>query len=181
MKKIYIILTYSGTFLSRIIKYYTRDEFSHVSIALDKELKEMYSFGRLNPYNPFIGGFVHERINKGTFRRFYKTKTKVYSLEISDEQYERLKYNISIIKNLRRYYKFNIWGLFAVGFKMKIRKENSFYCAEFVKYVLDKSKIQTSLPELVKPEDFKQISNIKLEYDGLLKLYKVKKPIELKV
>lgn len=174
MRKIYIILTYSGTFLSRIIKYYTRDEFSHVSIALDKELKEMYSFGRLNPYNPFIGGFVHERINKGTFRRFYKTKTKVYSLEISDEQYERLKYNISIIKNLRRYYKFNIWGLFAVGFKMKIRKENSFYCAEFVKYVLDKSKIQTSLPELVKPEDFKQISNIKLEYDGLLKLYKVR-------
>lgn len=181
MRKIYIILTYSGTFLSRIIKYYTRDEFSHVSIALDEELKKMYSFGRLKPYNPFIGGFVHERINKGTFRRFYKTRTKVYSLEISDEQYEQLEYNISVIKNLRRYYKFNIWGLFAVGFRMKIRKENSFYCAEFVKYVLDKAKIQTSLPELVKPEDFKQIGNIKLEYDGLLKLYKVNKPIELKV
>ena len=53
MKKVYIILTYSGTFLSKIIKYYTRDEFSHVSISLDSDLKKMYSFGRLNPYNPF--------------------------------------------------------------------------------------------------------------------------------
>ena len=51
-KKIYIVLTYSGTILSRIIRAYTGDEYSHVSIALDKDLEEMYSFGRLNPYNP---------------------------------------------------------------------------------------------------------------------------------
>ena len=66
MKKIYIILTHTGTVLSRIIKIYTKDEFSHVSIALDKDLKQMYSFGRLNPYNPFIGGFIHEYINSGS-------------------------------------------------------------------------------------------------------------------
>ena len=28
------------------------------------------------------------------------------------------------------------------------------------------------LPDLVKPEDFKLIKNLKLEYDGLLKFYK---------
>ena len=38
MKKIYIILTHTGTVLSTIIKYYTKDEFSHVSIALDADL-----------------------------------------------------------------------------------------------------------------------------------------------
>ena len=53
MKQIYIVLTHTGTALSTIIKYYTKDEFSHVSISLDEELEEMYSFGRLNPYNPF--------------------------------------------------------------------------------------------------------------------------------
>ena len=41
MKKIYIILTFTGTALSRLIKYYTKDEFAHVSISLDSELKEM--------------------------------------------------------------------------------------------------------------------------------------------
>ena len=172
MKKIYIILTYTGTILSKIIKCYTKDEFSHVSIALDPQLKQMYSFGRLNPYNPFWGGFVHEGINIGTFKRFSRTKAKIYSLEINDEQYEKLKYAIFYIKKLRRYYKFNTLGLFAVGIKMKIKNEKSFYCAEFVKHVLDKAKIKTELPDLVKPEDFKQIKNMKLEYDGLLKFYK---------
>ena len=68
--KIYIVLTYTGTVLSKIIKLYTHCEFSHVSISLDKNLEHMYSFGRLNPYNPFKGGFVQEPVDKGTFRRF---------------------------------------------------------------------------------------------------------------
>ena len=91
MKKIYIILTFTGTALSRLIKYYTKDEFAHVSISLDSELKEMYSFGRLNPYNPFWGSFVHEGINKGTFKRFRKTKAEIYSLTITEEQYKRVQ------------------------------------------------------------------------------------------
>ena len=90
MKRIYIILTYTGTVLSKIVKAYTGAEYSHVSIALDKNLMMMYSFGRLNPYNPFIGGFVHEGINIGTFKRFKNTQTSVYSTIISDEQYNRL-------------------------------------------------------------------------------------------
>lgn len=172
MKKIYIILTHTGTMLSKIIKCYTKDEFSHVSIALDSNLNQMYSFGRLKPYNPFLAGFVHERINKGTFKRFFKTRAKVYSLQIEDTQYEKLKCAIFYIKKLRREYKFNIFGLFAVGFKIKIRGVKSFYCAEFVKYVLDQADIKTKLPELVRPEDFKLIKNIKVEYDGFLRLYR---------
>ena len=86
MKKIYIILTHTGTALSTIIKYYTKDEFSHISISLDENLEEMYSFGRLNPYNPFWGGFVHESIKNGTFKRFKNTRTEIYSLNIENEQ-----------------------------------------------------------------------------------------------
>ena len=137
MKKIYIILTHTGTALSKLIKGYTKDEFSHVSIALDIELKEMYSFGRLNPNNPFWGGFVHEYIDKGTFKRFYKTRAKVYSLEVTEEQYKSIKSNIDQIKNNKEDYKFNIIGLFAAGFHKKIEKEKSFYCAVFVKYVME--------------------------------------------
>lgn len=40
MKKIYIVLTDTGTVLSKIIKIYTKDEFAHVSISLDKGLKK---------------------------------------------------------------------------------------------------------------------------------------------
>lgn len=175
MRKIYIILTYTGTILSKIIKCYTGDEFSHVSIALDPELERMYSFGRLNPYNPFYGGFVHEGVDIGTFRRFSRTRARVYSLEITDEQYEKIENTIMYIKKSRKSYKFNLLGLFAVGFHIKIRYDKSFYCAEFVKYLLDQAKIEISLPELVRPESFKKLENLKLEYDGLLKFYEINK------
>ena len=119
MKKVYIILTHTGTILSRIIRIFTRDEFSHVSLALDLELKKMYSFGRLNPYNPFMGGFVHEYISRGTFGRFKNTRTKIYALEITDEQYEKIRTRIKEVKKYRRNYKFNVIGLFAVGHQIR--------------------------------------------------------------
>lgn len=175
MKKIYIVLTHTGTTLSKIIKGFTKDEFSHVSIALDIELKEMYSFGRLNPNNPFWGGFVHEYIDKGTFKRFYKTRAKVYSLEVTEEQYRSIKSNIDQIKNNKEDYKFNIIGLFAVGFHKKIKKQKSFYCAEFVKYVMEKADIKTDLPDIVKPEDFKNITELQEIYEGLLEKYQFPK------
>ena len=169
MKKIYIIQTDTGTVLSKIIKIFTKDEYAHVSISLDKELKRMYSFGRLNPYNPFWGGFVHESIYAGTFNRFPKTKAKIYSIEITEEQYKIIAEEIEKIQELKEKYKFNILGLFAVGFKIKIRANQSFYCAEFVKHLLDKAEIENNLPELVRPENFGDVPNKKVEYKGLLR------------
>ena len=172
MKEIYIVLTHTGTLLSRMIKDFTKDEFSHVSIALDRELKQMYSFGRLHPYNPFWGGFVHEYIDKGTFKRFKKTKAKVYYLRVTEEQYQKIKENIEKISSEKEKYKFNLFGLFAAGFHKKIGKEYSFYCAEFVKYIIEKANIHLNLPEVVKPEDFKQIEELHEVYAGLLRKYK---------
>lgn len=172
MKKIYIALMHTGTTLSNIIKLYTKDEFSHVSISLDRELTEMYSFGRLYAYNPFWGSFVHEELNKGIYKRFKKTKTQIYSLQVTDEQYEKIKNVILYFKNNKQKYRFNFIGLACVGINKKIKRKNKFYCAEFVKHIMKVSGISIKdLPELIRPEDFKNLPNIKLEYDGLLKKY----------
>ena len=175
MKKIYIILTHTGTLLSKVIKSYTKCEFSHVSISLDIDFKQMYSFGRLNPYNPFVGGFIHEYIDKGTFKRFYNTKAKIYYLEVTEKQYEKIKETIEKIKKNKKIYKFNIIGLFAAGFNKNIKREYSFYCAEFVKYVIEKAKIKTELPEPVKPENFKEMLGLQEIYNGLLRQYQSSK------
>lgn len=172
MKQIYIVLTHTGTVLSRMIKMYTKGKFSHISIAFDKDLNEMYSFGRLNAYNPFWGGFVHESIYSGTFKRFKNTQTEIYSLNIEDEQFETIKSVIEKFKECKEPYKFNIIGLFAVSINKKIHFKNSFYCSEFVKYLLDKAQIKANLPYLAKPEDFKEIEGLTLEYSGKLKEYK---------
>lgn len=173
MKNIYLVLAHTGTLVSQIIKKYTNDEFSHVSLSLDRELNHMYSFGRLNPYNPLWGGFVQEYIDKGTFKRFYNTQVTIYSLEVTDRQYKKLEKIIERFEKNKKKYNFNIIGMFAVGFNQKIGDDYSFYCAEFVKYLLKKAKIRTGLPKLVRPEDFKYIKGIQAIYTGKLQEYKL--------
>ena len=175
MKSIYIVLTYTGTIPSKVIKRFTKDEFSHVSLSLDVDLMEMYSFARLRKYNFFVAGFLHERINEGTFKRFHKTKAKIYSMQVTDEQYEKIKNKVYEIWNQKEEYKFNILGLCAVSIHKRIKRKNHFYCAEFVKYILEDVGIDTKLPEIVKPEDFKSLEGLEEIYSGLLRRYPASK------
>lgn len=174
MKKIYIILTHTGTIPAKIIKMYTKAKFSHVSISLDKELNEMYSFGRLTPYNAFYGGFVHEGINFGTFKRFKNTEANIYSYEIEDEQYVKIANKIKEMKEATKRYKFNIIGLVAVAFNVRIKRKRAYYCAEFIKYLLEEADVRKDLPDIIRPEHFLDLKELKLIYSGKLREYNSK-------
>ncbi len=171
MKRIYIILTYSGTLVSRIVKFYTKRPYSHASIALDEGLDKMYSFGRLHPYNTFIAGLVHEKIYSGTFNRFKNTRAAIYWIEVTDEQFDQMKKVIEHMYINRKKYKFNMIGLFLVSLNKRRIKKNFFYCAEFVRHVLQSAGIGKDLPEIIKPEDFKMLDGISIKYEGLLRSY----------
>ena len=53
MRNVYILLTDTGSLFTRLIKRFTNSPYNHVSIAFDKSLNTLYSFGRKHPYNPF--------------------------------------------------------------------------------------------------------------------------------
>ena len=171
MKDIYIVLTHSGTVLSRIIKLYTKKRYSHVSIALDIDSDKMYSFGRRNPYNPFFAGFVEESSKEGFFKRFQEAEAMIYTFQVTDEQYEGMKQLIEKFAVNKEQYKFNILGLFSVAIHKKIQRRNSFYCAEFVRYVLNEAYIDTELPEIIIPTDFQRLKGLNVTYKGKLKDY----------
>ena len=172
MKKIYIVLAHTGTLLSRIIKMKTGAEYTHSSIALDENLDEMYSFGRKYSYIAFIGGFVKEGASFGTYKRFYNTEISIFELNVTYEQYNKIQEIIEYVKLHKDEYKFNILGLFLAGFNRKRKQEKTYYCAEFVKKVLEKADVDVSnLPEVIKPENFKNLKDAKLIYKGLLKEY----------
>ena len=71
---VYIVISQTGTALSRVLKFITGAKYNHASISLVPDLSKMYSFGRVNPYNPVHGGFVVESPHYGTFKRFSGTK-----------------------------------------------------------------------------------------------------------
>ena len=171
LKKVYIVLTYTGTILSQIVRLYTKKDYSHVSLSLDKDLNQMYSFGRLFSYTPIFAGFVQESPKYGTFKRFKKTRSKIYSLEISDKDYKTVQETIEKFKKNRRKYGFNMLGLIAVMGHYHIKRRKHLYCAEFVKIVLEQTSLDLHLPEVIKPDDFQRIEGAKEVYTGLLRDY----------
>lgn len=62
---VYIVLSKTQTLPSRVIKLWTREPYAHTSLAMDVELKEMYSFARKHLHNPFDCGFINEDITTG--------------------------------------------------------------------------------------------------------------------
>ena len=168
MKEIYIILSYSGTILSKMVKLYTRTKYSHVSISLDKDANIMYSFGHLKAYNPFIGGFVQESTRFGTFKRFKNAIACIYGMQVTDEQYRKIQLNIQYFKEYGALYRFNMLGLISVVFNKNLNRDRCFYCAEFVKYLMEKSNVSRDLPYVIKPEDFTKLPNIRVIYEGRL-------------
>lgn len=134
--KIYIVISQTGTILSRILKHLTGKEYNHISIGLSRELNVMYSFGRLNAYNPFWGGFVIESPHSGTFKRFFNTKVIVLSLNIGIKKYGEILKMITDMEQNRKKYRYNYLGLLFAKFNIPIKFENRYYCSEFVKELL---------------------------------------------
>lgn len=171
MKKIYIILSHSGSMPSRIIKFFTLFKYSHVSIALKKDLRVMYSFGRKKLNNPFDGGFITEDKNGLFYKKFYKTKCVILEIDVSNKQYR------SVIKELKRYedkidiYKYDILGLVFRIFNFKLSRDNYKVCTTFVGDILKKSNIYKFNSDYIKPKDFFNIPNINIIYDGYLVKY----------
>ena len=131
--KIYIVLSFSGSFFSTLIRIVTRKKYSHVSITLDQTLEEMYSFGRLKPYNPFKGGFVREGKSIGTFKRFKRTKAMVLELPVSETSYNIIKKEIVRFKSGK--YRYNYLGVIYYLFNKSTNTKTRYYCSEFVKYM----------------------------------------------
>lgn len=138
---LYIVLTRTNTVISRLIQFSKHDEYTHASISLDRELKHMYSFGRRTTYNPLIGRFRRENLNEGVYRLCRRLPGVIIELEVSKEQYEKVRTVLGeFISNSARY-KYNYKGLLYSLLNKPMCCENRFLCSEFVYYVLKESGI----------------------------------------
>ena len=66
-RNVYIVVTRTNTIPSRVIRIYTGSPYNHVPLTLDGRLEDMVSFGRLHPFTPVPGGFVHEAKKQRVF------------------------------------------------------------------------------------------------------------------
>ncbi len=177
-RNLYIVVTQSGSALSGFLKHVTGAPYNHVSISLEDDLSEMYSFGRLHPYNPLNGGFVMESPHFGTFKRFAGTDALVLCKQITEEQYDDIKSFLETMYKNKHRYRYNTIGLILAAFGIIYHDEDRFYCSEFVREVLVRFQVESALqfPDIVKPIDFLQIKDTREIYRGKLRNFKAVYP-----
>jgi len=173
MRNVYILLTDTGSLFTRLIKRFTNSPYNHVSIAFDKSLNTLYSFGRKHPYNPFWGGFVKESIYAGTFKRFKNTKCMLLKFEVSEEEYHSLLNNVEFFVEHENEYSYNLMGVVGAYFNKEVPRKNAYFCSEFVAHVLYQSNLKfwNVPPYMVRPYDFGTDDRFEVIYEGRLHDY----------
>ena len=111
MKTIYILLTRSGTLLSKLVYAVTGASYTHASMAFDEELDCLYSSTRKNGYTMFPAGPSKEYLNKGVFRLRDDAPCALYALEVTDEAYVRARRRAEHMMARGELYRFNTLGL----------------------------------------------------------------------
>lgn len=172
-RDMFIVITQTGTFPSRVLKLVTRAKYNHVSISLQSDLGEMFSFARLRPYNPFVTGFVRESSRWGTFKRFYKTQAVVLKVHVDEECYTAMEERLQWMYAHKAQYHYNWQGLFAAAFHKCVKKKNRYYCSEFVRdFIVEFGVVERDLfHNTVKPIDFLDVFDGKEIYRGELRAF----------
>lgn len=173
-KYIYVLLSRTHTVPARLIRLFTREPYSHTSIALDIELKDMYSFARKNVHNPFDCGFINEDIESGVFGMDRNIYCSVYAVPVTDEQYQNIKKEINVFIKNREEYRYNYTGLVSIMFGRNVEDGKHFFCSQFVSHIFYKSGIRLFAKEegLIKPYDFHVRLKDKRIYKGRLCEYR---------
>jgi hypothetical protein len=151
-KEIYILLTGTGSWLSRVIQWYTRAPLNHASIAFDEELTEVYSFGRKYENNPLVGGLVQEDIHTPFFRG---AECAVYSCRVDRRQYRLMRSCVEEMLKEQDRYKYHILGLVGLVLNRKLERKDAFFCSQFVSSVFEQAGITLldKPPHLTTPGD----------------------------
>ncbi len=134
--KLYIVVSRSNTIPARLIRFYTKRYYNHVSIALDSEMRKAYSFGRRFSRLMLPGGFVAEGFNKGFYRHHPNIEIRILELPLTREQYATVKAKLAPMIAHPWHYKYQISTVYYTFRRRPCDRTDKFVCSSFVAYIL---------------------------------------------
>jgi len=162
-RTVYILLTRSQTWFSRLIHFATDDAFTHASIGLEGPRGPFYSFARRNPALALPAGLVEERAGSGFFSRHPCIPCALYALEVSEEVYEALGRRVKGMYERRGEYRYNLLGAVACFFRRPLSRRGHYFCSEFVAEVLEEAGAAElpCPPALTRPMDLCRLERLR--------------------
>lgn len=173
---LYLVFSKTGTWLSKVLRIFIQTKYVHAAISLEENLEKMYSFGRVDPDNPFSGGFTEESFRTGIYLKNRNCECLVYRIKITEEQYVVLANEISKFLSSSRSLHYNFLGLFTAALKIPLKRKNYYFCSQFVSELLIKINVLdcSNIPELIKPTDLLHMVAKEKVFEGFTQNYKIK-------
>lgn len=169
-KTVYILLTRSGTWFSRLIHLATDDRYTHASIGLDGPGGPFYSFGRKYEHFALPAGLVVEQVGARLRDGRGQTPCCLYELKVPEPVYRRLRRRLGMMYDRREQYHYNLLGALSCYFNCPLPRENHYFCSQFAATLLeDCGAVELGKnPDLVRPADFCRIKQFRPVYQGEL-------------
>lgn len=171
---VYIVLTDTGTAVSKVIKKVTGDPYNHASLSLDTSLQRMFSF------NMRGNGFDIESIDMDFYGAHKDTvRYAVYAYMATPYEFHLVRDAIDNMRNQAERFRYSVKGLIGFFSKHKQLYDNEMVCSEFVAEMIKAMNpdVITKPRNQYKPYDLPKIKNTVFIQRGILKNFS---PVELK-
>ena len=170
MPSIYLLLSRTDTVFAKTMYMLTHNQYTHVSLALDRALSRMYSFARRYEISPLPAGFIRESLYDGVCGRCGGADSMVLKLPVSQPVYDRISRRLSEMEKSKELYGYDVMGLVLAALGIVHQRKDKFVCSQFVAQVLrDAGALSMPYdPSLVRPQDFAEIPTLQVVYKGPL-------------
>lgn len=120
------------------------------------KLELFYSIGRKGIYNPLRAGFVCESKDAGFFKTHSNAQMAVLRVPVSEAQLRALEESLASFQENAEHIKYSLFGLVYCYFGISAKRENKYFCSQFVAEILQSAGIDLlqKPPTLTFPHDF---------------------------
>lgn len=141
-EEIFIVFLSTNTIIGRGIRFFTRNQYSHVAFSLDQDLRKMYSFARYHINSPIRGGFVIEKPIR-YLHNDQDVTVKLCRIHVDRKEYDRIHRDLSHFIANRERLIYNTLNALLSLFGIKLAVKDMYTCLEFVTYLLRYPRILT--------------------------------------
>ena len=161
--KINILLTRFPDNGSKVISFFKKTFYTHVSIGLEEDLNTFYSF--------VWKGFIVEKVTRYIKPDKEPYPCRMYELEVSENTYEAIKNILFDFESNKSIYHYAKLGVVLGVIRIPLKQKNRYFCSQFVAEVLGRSKaIQLKKDSVLYfPGDFNKLTEASLTFQGNLR------------
>jgi hypothetical protein len=173
MRYIYLVFSSTPSRVGKMIRLFSGTRFNHVSLAFDKDLSKLYSFGRRKNNVPLNGGLVKEYPERFSLKKVNFVDVQIHKIPVTKTQYNSGKLRIAQIMKDEKYL-YNLYSVLFYPLFKGFYTYKAYTCVEFVLHMLKHMEINidTDKPTYkYLPDELLPIVDFPLVFEGNLLEY----------